>query len=128
MICTYHTHLVFLKVLCLTYEHAMCISLYYNQYATGYLILGLQVVDNVLKILTIELMVALQALHVRKGKNSHFRVPPLVERLFQECIALTPPSSHDRHRAKDFDVLHAFIRDKLATNADFVSSGNKPKS
>jgi histidine ammonia-lyase len=82
---------------------------------------AVQVVENVQKILAIELMLATHALQIRCASDASFRMPEGMRALLTHTSALSPPVHDDRYMRSDFDALLGYIRESLPYRMDLVN-------
>ena len=81
----------------------------------------IQVVENVEKILAIELLAAVHALHHRRKKSSTFQIPQHLQKMFDECGVISPPMLKDRYLKSDFEDLLSYMREVLPSRRELVS-------
>jgi histidine ammonia-lyase len=72
------------------------------------------------KILAIELLAAVHALHHRRRKSSSFQMPPHLQLMFEECSAISPPMVKDRYLKSDFEGLLSYMKEQLSTWTELV--------
>eukprot|EP00605_Chrysophyceae_sp_TOSAG23-4_P002062 GSChrysophyteH1.ASY1.ANO1.2283.1 assembled CDS len=92
---------------------------------------AVQVIENVLKILAIELLHSVHAVHRRyadasgkPGTGKDFKLPPLLEKLFSKVAPLSPAMNCDRYLKDDYDEILKFIQEELPYDVELVT----PKS
>lgn len=76
--------------------------------------------ENVQKILAIELMMATHALHCRRKEDPNFRIPPNIATLFEQCSAMSPIMTQDRYLNDDFEAILQFVKTRLPLDPKFV--------
>ena len=74
---------------------------------------AVQVAENVEKILTIELMAATHGVHSRKKDNHDFKVPPLLQEVYEKCGKISPPLLKDRYLKSDYEAIHEYAKREL---------------
>jgi histidine ammonia-lyase len=89
---------------------------------------AVQVIENVQKIMTIELMAGIHAVHRRiantsgtPGTGKDFRLPPLLQRLFDKVAPMSPSMECDRYLKDDYDDLLHYVMHELPLDADLVN-------
>lgn len=82
---------------------------------------AVQVVDNVQKILAIELLAVTHAIHHRRRLDPSFKIPDRLNRLYDDCSKITPPSDNDRYLKDDFDGLLHYIKEILPLQTDLIN-------
>ena len=70
---------------------------------------AITVVENVGKILTVELMAATKAIKMRQEIQSDFKIPKSLEKLYENVLKVSPPFLHDRYSKHEFDKLYEYV-------------------
>lgn len=67
------------------------------------------VVENVGKILAVELMAATKAIYMRKEMESNFKIPKNLQKIYEKVMQLSPPFIKDRYSKPEYDKIYEFI-------------------
>ena len=81
-----------------------------------------QVVENVKKMLTIELMVNTHSLQLRKQRDPSFKIPTPLLPVYERCAQITPCMVNDRYLKPDYDQLLEYITAELPRMASVVNA------
>jgi histidine ammonia-lyase len=85
------------------------------------------VVENVQKILAIELLTVVHALHHRKKENPSFKIPEKLQVLYDDCAKITPPMVNDRYLQTDFQGLLTYLREELPLKTELINPQSPTK-
>ncbi|CAE7750433.1 unnamed protein product, partial [Symbiodinium microadriaticum] len=71
-------------------------------------------------------MMAVHSLQLRKDRDPHFKIPPILQPVFDRCAMISPYMEHDRYLKPDYDQLLEYISSELprissVINADMSS-------
>ena len=76
--------------------------------------------ENVQKILAIELMLATHAIHWRKEKDANFKIPPALAPIYEQCRGITPPVTRDKYWKPEYDKILSYLQNDLCKEASAV--------
>jgi hypothetical protein len=80
------------------------------------------VVENVHKILAIELMMAVHAIQLRVLKDPAFKIPTELRAVYEKCAEISPYMKNDRYLKPDYDRLLEYIKTELPRMGHLVNA------
>ncbi len=78
-------------------------------------------VENVQKILSIELLAVTHAIHHRKRLDPNFQIPEKLRILYEDCSRITPPMEKDRYLKSDYEGLLHYIKEVMPFKSDLIN-------
>lgn len=81
----------------------------------------LKVIENVQKILAIELLAATQAIHHRRRIDPSFQIPEKLNILYQDCSVISPPMEKDRYLKSDYEGLLHYIKKVMPYKSELIN-------
>jgi len=82
---------------------------------------AVQVVENVQKMLAIELLMTTHALHTRFSNKPNFMIPKELSRVFVDCASMSPRMDDDRYLKTDYEAILGYIQRDLPLKKNLVN-------
>ena len=77
--------------------------------------------ENVQKMLAIELLMTTHALHTRFSNKPNFMIPKELSRVFVDCASMSPRMDDDRYLKTDYEAILGYIQRDLPLKKNLVN-------